>query len=266
MSANDKLQEVLTNGIGKIEDFFGPLILSCDVFIGMLEENNMDASKYFNIHEGRIINYYKRRDALIAQRDQAIKKLEVEIALQKEKITQAEADAAVLDEGDENTTWDKIVILIIQEVVKNGVKIKVGDIEWESTKPLGGEGSVFDDLRNGTFNALGIDPDSELAKILKDPLNRIPKIGEDVNQAVGEELTKIKQATDKVLTDVKRETDKALTDIKKTTDKALEDVARETLKVLDDARKIADNAIRDIGRSLGGVVQRLPRIGGGFKW
>lgn len=256
MSANQTLTNALVTGVKKIEEFFGPLILSCEVFIGMLEENNQDPSDYFNIHEGQRVNFYKRRDELMAQREEAVKDLELKIAHQRERLKEVEQQ-----EGE--SAWEEIAIAVIQELVKDGVKIKVGDIEWDSSKPLGGEGSVFDDLRNGTFLALGIDPDSALADILRDPFN---KLSEVENLDVAEALGDIKNVADKALTDIKAETDKALTDIKNSTDKALSDVARETGKALTDARKSVDKAIKDVGRELGRASSKLPKIGGGFKW
>lgn len=265
MNAQEKLQEALIKGVNKIEELFNPLILSAEVYLGMLEEANVDPSKYFSLQENRFVNYYKRRDELIKQRDLAIRKLEVEVALQKEKISQAEASAQT-PEGEPSSSWEEIAILIIKEVVKNGVKIKVGDVEWDSEKPLGGEGSIFDELRDGTFKLMGIDPNSELASILKDPFNKLGGAIDNVNNEIGSKLTDIKKVTDKALLDAKKEADKTLTDIKKATDKALTDVARETSKALDDVRKTADKALKDIGRELGSVVRKLPKIGGGFKW
>lgn len=104
------------------------------------------------------------------------------------------------------------------------------------------------------MKAVGIDPDSEFGKIIKDPINAVKNIGENLGGESIKALENVTIAAEKALTDTKRETETALTNTREATEKALTDVKRETDKALTDARKTTEKALEDVAREIGRVM------------
>lgn len=254
MTPQEKIQKAIEQGIEKIEMVFAPLITAIDIQIGRLEKAGQDPTKYYDLEEDEYVDYIAIREVYVNEKEKAIAEFQAEMDKEVQKIANS-PEPETPAEGD--IGWEKVVFYIIKYALENGVKIKIRDVEWDSSKPLGGEGSVFDELRSGAMKAIGIDPDSELGKIVKDPLNAAKDLGKNLDRETGKALTDIKVATDKALTNAKRETDKALTDVKKATDKALTDVKKTTDKALTDARKTADKAVKDVAREIGKVIPKV---------
>lgn len=253
MTPREKIVLAIENGIQKIESVFNPLIAGIDLKIGILEKAGQDPSKYFDLDENSFVDYPALREAYANEKEKTIAEFSQKMDAELKKLDEAEES----QEEESEIPWAEIAFYLIKSALENGVKIKVGDVEWDSTKPLGGEGSVFDDLRNASMRGMGIDPDSDLGKFIKDPINSISELGENIDAETEKALTDIKKASDKALTDAKRETDKALTDAKKATDKALTDVKRETDKALTEARKAAEKVVK---KAVEDVVKKLPKV------
>lgn len=241
MTAKEQIQAAIQNGIEKIEMVFAPLINAVDIQIGKLEKANQDPTNYYDIEEDEFINYIEIRNIYVSQKEKAIDSFQ----------TKMDGEIAALENISEGAdappvSWEEAVFVIIKYALQNGVKIKIGNVEWDSKKPLGGEGSVFDDLRSAAMKSIGIDPDSELGKIVKDPINSAIGLGKNIGQE-----------TEKALNNAKNETEKALQNIGNTTEKAVADVKRETEKALNDARKTAEKAVQDLSREVG---KHIPKV------
>jgi hypothetical protein len=240
MATQENVQESIKQGIEKIEMIFAPLINAVDMQIGKLQKANQDPSKYYDLDQDETINYFAVREVYVKAKNEAIEKYSIEM---DKEIQRLENTPEV--EGS-SVGWEQIVFLVIKSALEDGVRIKVGNIQWDSTKPLGGKNSVFDDMRNISMRSIGIDPDSDLGKIVKDPFKAVIDLGGNVGSE-----------TEKTLNDVTKATEKALNDASKTTDKALSDVKRETDKALTDARKVTEKALQDTTRELGKVIPKV---------
>ena len=255
MTPEEKIQSALINGTKKIEEVFAAYINPIQLKIALLEEAGQDPKKYFDDDDLVFVDFYEQLEAYTSERNKAIEAFENKIDEQLKELEAAQAAGEVPAEAP--TSWEQVAFEVIKYALTEGVKIKVGDVEWDSTKPLGGEGSVFDDLRNAAMKSLGIDPDSEFGKIIKDPINAVSDLGENLDAEAKKILTDAKRKADKALTDVKRESDKALTDAKREIDKGLTDVKKATDKALTDARKTVDKAIKDVTREIAKVIPKV---------
>lgn len=255
MTTEEKIQTALISGTKKIEEVFAAYINPIQLKIALLEEAGQDPAKYFDDDDLVFIDFYEQLEAYTSERDKAITSFEKQV---EEQVKEMEA-AQVAGESPEEapTSWEQLAFAVIKHALTEGVKIKVGDIEWDSSKPLGGKGSVFDDLRNAAMQSLGIDPDSEFGKIIKDPINSVGDLANNLDSESKKILTDAKLEADKVLTDAKRESDKALSNAKREIDKGLTDVKKATDKALTDARKTTDKAIKDVTREIAKVIPKV---------
>jgi vacuolar-type H+-ATPase subunit E/Vma4 len=241
MTAKEQIQIAIQKGIEQIEMVFSPLINAVDIQIGKLEKANLDPTNYYDLEEDEHINYVEIRKIYVTEKEKAITSYLAE--MDKEIIALENTP-----EGAEAppVSWEKVVFVIIKYALQNGIRIKVGNVEWDSQKPLGGEGSVFDDLRNVAMKSIGIDPESDLGKIIKDPINSAKDLGENIGKE-----------TEKALNNANRETEKAVNNIAKVSEKAIADVKKETEKALADARKTAEKAVQDVVKV---VSKNIPKI------
>ncbi|CAB9495816.1 hypothetical protein [Alteromonas macleodii] len=256
MSPREKVVTAMENGIKKIEEVFTPLIASIELKIGILQKAGQDPSNYFDLDDNEFVNYLEIRDAYIAEKEKTVKEFSAKMDDELKKFDEADTPEK---EGGE-IPWAEVAFYLLESAMENGIKIKIGDIEWDSTRPLGGEGSVFEEMRSAAMRSMGIDPDSDLGKALKDPINAIGDLAENLGAEGEKAMENIRIATDKAFTDAKRESDKALTNAKNATDKALTDVKREADKALTDARKTVEKAVRDVARELGRLLPKPPSI------
>lgn len=269
MTPKEKVLKAIEDGIKKIEGVFDPLITATELKIGKLEKAGLDASKYYDLEDDSFTNFYEIQDLYVENKDKTIAEFQEKMDAELEKINELEQQAQQPPE-EETLPFEEVVFILVKSALENGVKIKVGDVEWDSTKPLGGKGSVFDDLRNEAFKSIGIDPDSDIADILRDPINSAAKLAENVDAETKKALTDAKNAADKAATDVKNAVDKAATEAKKAVDKAATDAKKAADKALTDARKTAEKAAKDVAREISKLpkvkIPKGPKIGGGFKW
>jgi hypothetical protein len=188
MKANEELQTAIQKGIEKIEMVFAPLINAVNIKIGRLEKANQDPTKYYDIDEDLVINYVEIRDIYIAEKEKAISSYSSEMNKELDALGSTPDGAEAPP-----TSWEKVAFLIIKHALEEGIRIKIGNVEWNSEKPFGGKGSVFDDLRNTAMKAIGIDPDSDLGKIIKDPINSTVDLGGNIRKETERALQNVKK-------------------------------------------------------------------------
>jgi len=241
MTAKEQIQIAIQNGIEQIEMVFSPLINAVDIQIGKLEKANQDPTNYYDLEEDEYINYLEIRNIYVAEKEKAITSFLSEMDKELTALENIPEGAEAPPVG-----WEEAAFLIIKYALQNGVKINIGNVEWDSKKPLGGKGSVFDDLRSAAMKSIGIDPESDFGKIVKDPINSAIKFGENIGKE-----------TEKALSNAQKETEKVVKDVGKTTEKAIADVKRETEKAVNDARKTTEKAVQDVAKEL---VKHVPKV------
>lgn len=246
MTPQEKVQDAIKKGIEKIELVFAPLITAIDIQIGKLEKAGKDPSNYYDLDEDRHINFIEKRDLYASEKEKAILEFQAKM---DEEVAKMENMPDTETGGEQDIPWEKIVFYIVKSALENGVRITIGDYKWDSGHPIGRKGEFFYELRDDALQAIGIEPDSDLGKVVKDPFNSLRDLGKNIDRETDEALTRVRVATDKALDDAKRETDEALTRVKVATDKALTD-----------ARKTTDKAIKDVGREIGRGWKKLKKI------
>lgn len=269
MTPRETVLQSIDDGIEKISAVFDPLIYAVEIKIGKLENAGLDASNYYDLEDDSFTNFYEVRDLYLENKNSTISEFQEKMDVELERIIDLE-NQAVEPPEEEELPVEQILFILIKSALENGVKIKVEGIEWDSKKPLGGKGSVFDDLRNEAFRSIGVDPESDIADILRDPVNSAAKLAENVDNETKKALTDAKETADKAATDVKKAVDKAATQAKETIDKAATDAKKAADKAATDARKTAEKAARDVAKVISKLpkvkIPKGPKIGGGFKW
>ncbi len=261
MTPREKFEKVVQDGLQKIEDIYQPLLTDINLKITDAELNNQDPKDYYDESKKARINLIAIKEIYLNSMNETVSRFNEKMEIERQKIIDAEiaAEQTQPAEAPENE-WYQILFLIIKQVLEEGVQIKIGDVEWDSSKPLGGEGSVFDEVRTATMRSVGIDPDSDLGKILKDPLNAPKDILDNVNDETKEFLTnarvaadkateELTEATKKVLEQTKEFAEKAAKDAAKVAEKAAKDAARAAEKAAQDATKAAEKAAKDAARA-----------------
>jgi len=242
-----KIAELINEGLKQIDHAFAPLINGVSFQIGKLEAAKQDPSNYFDLDENQFVNYFQIRDTYLDAKSDAVNKFKADMAAKEAELKESEEGSE--EESDALKIIYELAYYAVTSIAENGLKIKIGDVEWDSSKPLGGKGSMFDDLRRGFLNSFGIDPDSEIGRIISDPINAAGELPENTKAAIDKALTDAKREADVAAKNVKREVDKFATDVKKATDKALTDAKREV-----------DRAATNIARELGKVLKPKIRI------
>lgn len=258
MTPREKVIKAIEDGIEKISDVFDPLITAAEIKIGKLEHAGQDASNYYDLDEDTYTNFYEIRDIYVENKEKTILEFREKMDAELEKVTKLEQQADTVQE-EETIPYEEVLYYLIKTALEQGVQIKIGDVEWDSGKPLGGKGSVFDELRDAAFKGVGIDPDSDLADIIRDPRGAVEELVQNVDAESKRALTDAKKAADKAATDAKNAIDKAATDVK-----------REVDKTLTEAREAVEETARNVARELAKLPQikvpKGPKIGRGFKW
>lgn len=236
MNQEEKLQQVLKEGIQKIEMVFAPLINGVNLQIKKIKEAGYDPANYYNLEEDNFINYIELRELYLSERDKAIEEFQIMLEKEVEKIESEE-------QTEIDPQWAEALFYLLKEVFQNRIKITIDDYEWNSDKPLDG---LFEGLRDLVMISIGIHPNSDIGKIIKDPVGALGDLIENADEETGKVLTDVRVAADKALTDARTATDKALTDIRKETGIGLTNVREESEKVLTQARETMETAIEDV--------------------
>jgi len=249
----------------EVNNFWDPQITRIDYNIGNLQANGLDPAWHFDANYGSWMNYYKERDLLIKQRDETIHLAEMELATLINSFDETTPPA----EGEGEEGLFKAVTIIVEaaimSVIDNGVQITIGSVKFDSKTPLGGEGSIVDNVRQTLYRSLGLPEGDPFIKLIENPLSKewSDQLAGNIKDSVDTALTDSKREMDKALTDAKREMDKALTEIKASLDKELADAMRVISKGFSDIKREYDNARKTYNRTIGKLVPRVTI--GGFK-
>ena len=149
-------------GLAKVIAAYGPTIAELLKVIKNMQGKELDPHKFYDAAHDNVIDL----PALVAdlgsqqEQDQAkINKKVDEECEQSLKFIQDITDAAV----------DYFSLGISTVLPKHMTHIDVGEIL--AGKPLGGENSVFNQVRESVFNAFGMGENNDLRKIISDPIN-----------------------------------------------------------------------------------------------
>jgi hypothetical protein len=210
----------------ELDEIFDPLINQVALFVGRLESAGQNPAHYFDVEENAHVDYI----AILKQRQDAKAQAVQQVMAEFDRL--AAEDAPVPEGGDADTTFWKAVILIAQQVLKDGIRIKIGDFKWDSKKPLHGLNSVLSEVKDAVLKAIGVDPNSEWGKVLNNPGRAVGDLPENAKREVERALENVKRETDKALADAAKAAGRVIADSKREVDRAATNVAREAGKVL----------------------------------
>jgi hypothetical protein len=233
---NQTRTQLLESALKEINEIFDPLINHVALFVGRIEAAGGDPSRYFDVEENENIDYRAMLALREAAKSDAVRQI-------KESFDQLPTDEMPDDSAESVGFW-KSVLLIAQQVLKDGIRITIGDFKWDSAKPLDGIKDALNRLKDKIIDSMGLELGSELTKLIRTP-----------GRFVGE-----------LPDNVKREVDKALTDIRRESDRILANATKEAAKVVANSKREIDqaatNVVREIGKSLPKIKIKKPRI----KW
>ena len=204
-----------------IDDIFDPLISQVAIFVGRLEAAGHDPSKYFDVEENETIDYARILDERKTAKADAVKRV-------NDEYDSFEGPESGGSETTESAWW-KLVLLIIESVLRDGVRITIAGVRWDSSKPIDG---IISDVRDKVFAAIGIDPNSEVGRLLRDPLNRVQDYGVNIANETGRALENAVRETDQALQNATREAGTVINNVARETGNALSNVAREVGRVI----------------------------------
>jgi hypothetical protein len=234
MDFYEKMRQQTKAGLEKIDEVFNPLITVIEMKITLLKEAKQDPANYFDLDENGFVNYIEMLDEYKAAKEKAEKELTTHIDNSIKEFESMEGEQPQAGEEE----FYKVVFLILKEALQNGVRIKIGNVQWDSSKPLGGEGSVFVEVRDTALKAIGIDPKSDVGKLITDPVNGLENLSENTKRELETALKNVHRETERALENVGRETGQALENARRETEKAMSNVAKEVSKVLKPKIKI----------------------------
>lgn len=161
MSYCDEARNV---GIAKINAGYDGLILDAGVIITNMQAKNLDPHKYYDAKNNEVIDLV----AYVSDLNENKKKLidDLNNKVDNECVNQVEFIQTILDFVVVGYTNGLSIIL-----PKHMTHIDAGAIL--SGYPLGGDNSVFNQVRGSILNAVGIGPTSDLFKPIVNPVESI---------------------------------------------------------------------------------------------
>jgi hypothetical protein len=233
---NQTRAQLLESSLKEIDEIFDPLINHVALFVGRIEVAGGNPSNYFDVEENEYIDYKARLEQREAAKYDAVRKV-------KESFEQLPPPDGQED-SPEADNFVKAVLVIVQQVLKDGLRITIGDFKWDSAKPIDGFKKTFDELKDKILQEMGIELKSELEKLIRTP-----------GRFVGDLPANVKNEVDKALGDIQRESDRILA-------RATEDAAKIVANSKREIDRAATNVVREIGRSIQKIKIPKPR----FKW
>lgn len=159
-------------GTDKIIAAYSPLIDEIARIIKNMQNKELDPHKYYDPVKDQIIDLVALLADLGTTRDEQLGKLNAKVdkdCVQIQEFIQTIVDLSVLyiTEG------------LSAVLPRHMTHVDVGEIL--AGKPLGGDNSVFNQVRGGIFNAMGLGENNDLRKITVDPINTVK---DSVNEAL----------------------------------------------------------------------------------
>jgi hypothetical protein len=216
------LGEITADGLASIDKIFDPLILEIQVYVDRIVAAGQDPARYLFVETDEIVDFSK----ILAERKAAKQKAVDEFMASLPSDTQGPVPA------EEESNIVKALILVAKSVLKDGVRITIGDFHWDSSRPLDG---VITSMRDAALDAAGLGENNEFRRFLVDPVQFGRQMGDVITE----------------------ESERALQNASREATRAARNVERETRQAVENARREAERAVGDIGRAVG---RRLPRV------
>ncbi|PPB99856.1 hypothetical protein SOI71_14655 [Acinetobacter pittii] len=159
-------------GIDKLNAAYTPLINEITRIIKNMQNKGLDPHKYYDPVKDQVIDLIALLSDLGVTRDQQLADLNAKIdkdCVQTMEFLQSIVDFVVLS----------ITNGLSAVLPKHMTHIDVGEIL--AGKPLGGDNSVFNDVRGGILNAMALGENNDLRKVIEDPVTTAK---DSVNEAL----------------------------------------------------------------------------------
>lgn len=171
-----KCDDARKAGVDKIKSAYTPMIEEIGKIIANMQAKGLDPHKYYDAKNDQVIDLVALLAELGATRDQQIRQVNDKVdsdCVQTEEFLQKIVDLAVvyITEG---------FSLILP---KHMTHIDVGEIL--AGKPLGGDNSVFNEVRTGIFNAMGLGENNDLRKTIENPVTTVKDAVNDALEKAG---------------------------------------------------------------------------------
>jgi hypothetical protein len=149
-------------GTDKINAAYTPLIDEIARIVKNMQNKGLDPHKYYDPVKDQVIDLVAFLADLGATRDKQLKDLNQKVdkeCVQTQEFLQSVVDFAVL-----SITGGLSAVL-----PKHMTHVDVGEIL--AGKPLGGDNSVFNQIRGGILNGMGLGENNDLRKVVQEPVN-----------------------------------------------------------------------------------------------
>lgn len=151
------LGDIVAEGLAAIDKVFDPLIMEIQVYVDRIVAAGQDPSRYLFVESDEIVDFTK----ILSER-QAAKKEAVDKFMEG---LPSETEGQVAPEEEQNLL--QTLILIIKVVLKDGVRVTIGDFQWDSSRPLDG---VITSIRDAALDRVGLGENNEFRRFLVDPV------------------------------------------------------------------------------------------------
>lgn len=151
-------------GTDKINAAYTPLIEEIARIIKNMQDKGLDPHKFYEPAKDQVIDLVAFLADLGTTRNQQIGELNAKIdkeCVQTQEFLQSIVDFAVL----------RVTHGLSAVLPKHMTHVDVGEIL--AGKPLGGDNSVFNQVRGAILNGMGIGENNDLRKAVQDPVNTI---------------------------------------------------------------------------------------------
>lgn len=159
-------------GTEKINAAYTPMIEEISRIIVNMQNKGLDPHKYYDAVKDQVIDLVALVSDLGSTRDQQLKDVNDKVdkdCVQTQEFIQSIVDIAVLYITDG----------LSAVLPRHMTHVDVGEIL--AGKPLGGDNSVFNQVREGIFRGIGLGENNDLRKIVQDPISTTK---DSVNEAL----------------------------------------------------------------------------------
>lgn len=163
-------------GTDKINAAYTPLIDEIARIIKNMQNKGLDPRKYYDPAKDQIIDLVAFLADLGASRDKQLNDLNAKVdkdCVQTQEFLQSIVDLAVLYITDG----------LSAVLPKHMTHVDIGEIL--AGKPLGGDNSVFNQVRGGILNGMGLGENNDLRKVVQDPVNTVKDAVNDALENAG---------------------------------------------------------------------------------
>ncbi|EMV7410084.1 TPA: hypothetical protein ACJJXJ_005327 [Enterobacter soli] len=164
------------SGVDKINAAYNPLIEEIARIIKNMQAKGLDPHKYYDPAKDQIIDLIALISDFGITRDKQLGDLNATVdkeCVQTEEFLQKIVDLSVL------YITDGFAAVLPRHMTH----VDVGEIL--SGKPLGGDNSVFNDIRGGILNAMALGENNDLRKLAMDPIHTVKDSVNDALEKAG---------------------------------------------------------------------------------